>query len=534
MIVAPLLAALLHPALAQAPDATVIRATARLKQLSVVVVDRNGHPVEGLTKDDFQVLDNGREEEIAHFLAIPVSPAEHPSNVSPLTVTNRPHDQGKTAAALTVILVDELFDGPGFATSPLRLATESARLQVLEFFTTVQPGGQVALYDLRPGKLMVVHDFTDDQVALAAAARAWFAAPWQRESATWTQTHAVMAGNAFQSIARYLGGIPGRKNVVWISLVFPKLGPDLPNDFVLAATGAIPSAISAKPGAAQDGNDGNYDRLRGFARWLSDADVAVYPIEARGLMGPLELTGGDARRRNSPGAAPRRAPSAIPYENQRGGMDFLAAETGGRAFYETNGLSEHIGEVLREARSAYVLDYYLDENAWDGTYHSIDVRMKRDGLIARCRRGYLAADDSSRYDSESALRDAAGSPLEASAVGLTLGVSSNPMQALRQDVSVTVDTQDVRFGLKDGLWRADVNLVFAQLGKDGRTVDGVKDRVEPALSPGDYREAAAHGWVYRKSLDIKPEAEKLRVVVQDIASGAMGSVSVPVSQPRSK
>jgi hypothetical protein len=62
----------------------------------------------------------------------------------------------------------------------------------------------------------------------------------------------------------------------------------------------------------------------------------------------------------------------------------------------------------------------------------------------------------------------------------------------------------------------------------------VKDRVEPALSPGDYREAAAHGWVYRKSLDIKPEAEKLRVVVQDIASGAMGSVSVPVSQPRSK
>ena len=87
-------------------------------------------------------------------------------------------------------------------------------------------------------------------------------------------------------------------------------------------------------------------------------------------------------------------------------MDYMAAQTGGHAFYDTNGLKEHIAEVAEEARSAYTLGYYVGDDMWDGKYHNITVQTKRTGLEVRCRKGYLAADDSAKYDGELALKEA--------------------------------------------------------------------------------------------------------------------------------
>ena len=63
---------------------------------------------------------------------------------------------------------------------------------------------------------------------------------------------------------------------------------------------------------------------------------------------------------------------------------------------------------------------------------------------------------------------------------------------------------------------------------DGRVMEGIKDHVDLALFAESYRDAATQGWFYPKTVDVDPKAQKLRIVVRDLASGAVGSVSVPV------
>jgi hypothetical protein len=118
--------------------------------------------------------------------------------------------------------------------------------------------------------------------------------------------------------------------------------------------------------------------------------------------------------------------------------------------------------------------------------------------------------------------------LEWSGIGVTLNVSSNPLEWFEQDVVVKLNPQEIHFENRDGRWKAQIDMVFAQLAKNGRILQSVKDHLELALLPQTYRDAATQGWFYPKSLDVDPKAEKLRVVVRDLATGNVGSVSVPV------
>lgn len=97
---------------------------------------------------------------------------------------------------------------------------------------------------------------------------------------------------------------------------------------------------------------------------------------------------------------------------------------------------------------------------------------------------------------------------------------------------VKLDTQEIHFENKDGRWRAQLDVVFAQLAKDGRILESVKDHLDLALLPETYDNAATQGWLYPRTVDVNPKAQKLRVVVRDRATGAIGSVSVPVYHPK--
>jgi hypothetical protein len=69
---------------------------------------------------------------------------------------------------------------------------------------------------------------------------------------------------------------------------------------------------------------------------------------------------------------------------------------------------------------------------------------------------------------------------------------------------------------------------------DGRVLGGIKDRVALALLPETFNDAETQGWFYPRSLWIEPKTERMRVVVRDLATGAVGSVSVPVEFERSR
>ena len=551
-----LFALLALPASSQEPESSVIRVNSRLVQLSVLVRDKRGHPVRGLTSEDFQIFDNGHEQKLTLFsegLSHPIPGNAQPS-ASPLTIANRLQRQSETPASTTVILFDESnrrYEGD---------AVRSARLEVLKFLKTLQPGEQVALYALRGVGVVVIHDFTDNAASVAEAAktlgsslftgngmsphldsaalesqraigrsmRDWMRDPERRNEGAEGDLGRTFLMDTLEAIAHRLQGIPGRKNLVWITPFVPATVTGLDPDAMAADRHAIdpPSGrgqLLSMPVFSDPQN--HYTAMRAFARLLSDANLALYPIDAKGLMGPFHVAGGGA----DSGTPSPRAPFTNAYEAEWQAMDLLASETGGRAIYNTNDIGGHIREIVDETGGAYLLGYYPRQAAWDGSYHKLEVKVKGDGLVARCRKGYFASDSPLDRDSDQILRKAASSWLEASAIGVTLNVESNPLDWYTQDVVVKVDTQDLRFEERGGRWRANLELAFVQLAKNGRILGGgIKGDVLFALYPETLDTTMAQGWFHQQTVDVSPEAAKLRVVVRDVASGAIGSVSVPI------
>lgn len=543
------------PVQAQDQRAPVLRTTTRLVQLNVVVLDSHKRPVSDLSQSDFEVFDNSRDQKLSHFSVISTAPTNTRSMPSPLVVSNRPEQPGERTPTATVILVDELILQPNLygqdASEGAKATIKGARLAVLKFLATVQPGEQVALYALRREGVVVIHDLTDDSAELIAAAQTIGAgllkgrmrlpaseplsvrtanSPTRRgQDSSAEDLRRVLAGQAFQAIAHHLQGTPSRKNIVWISSSFPSV-TNL-NPALMAAErdaiNPIPFAMLPVPQFAD--TQSHYNQLRDFARELSNANISVYPLDPRGLLEPLTLIGGTAERKSRDGPPPAVIPSVRPFFiGPWSAMDLIASETGGRAFYDANGLDKQLREIIDEGRVSYLLGYYPGDGAWDGKYHHVEVKLKRSGLSVLCRKGYFATDAPLPKDSNTALRDVAKGMLEWSGIGVTLNVSSNPLDWFDQEMVVKLDTQEIHFENKDGRWRAQLDVVFAQVSKDGRVIESVKDHLDLALLPQTYSDAATQGWFYPRTVDVNPKAEKLRVVVRDLATGAIGSVSVPI------
>ncbi|MFZ0302671.1 MAG: VWA domain-containing protein [Terracidiphilus sp.] len=546
---------------AQTDQTPFIRTTTRLVQLDVVVVDKQNYPVAGLTKDDFRVFDNGAPQEISHFLADAGTNAV-PAEPSPYAVSNRPSSTG--APGVTVILVDEMIlgvkhdwnNGLLFEMAHIK----KARLEVLKYLTTLQPGELVALYALRPEGVVVIHDFTDDPKALIAAAqtlgtgghgsaniaglrpgeigtlREWSAnaSPGPRSTPETKSRNETMSEDVsqsvirggFQGIIQHLAGVPGRKNLVWISSTLPGsyYGFGL-QPFSEAPDSALPRTIDQ----IETGHSGklatetypdprnSYNELSGFARMLSNANISVYLFDAH------ELVGTDS---------PPGSPLVMyrPSDAQWGGADIIASETGGRAIFNSNALDQHLREIVAESNASYQIGYYPGDKAWDGKYHRIELKLapEHKGLTLLCRKGYYAVDNLS--PSYETFREAERSPVESPGIGLTLNVPSNPIEWGPEKVVLKLNVREIRFEQKGDMADANLAVAFVQLGNDGRILEGFTDNVALALPPDDYAAAKQEGWFYSRQIIVSGYAEKLRVVVRDRATGATGSVSVHVEE----
>ncbi len=563
---------------------TTIRSTTRLVQLNVVVVDKQNRPISGLSQEDFHVFDNGHEQKLVHFAVSTSSGNSVSASESPLVINNRALDQQQSPRTMTVILADDLLDHEIGATD-IRNTMQQAKLEVLKFLRTVQPGEQVAIYALRAEGVVIVHDFTDNSEALVAAAKTLGSgmlrskihmAPTSPAAATASaqasfgvrlasrndalteRVHQVIVEGAFQSIAEQLRYVPGRKNLVWISATFPMLIAGFDTAIMMQERNTAepaPGAHGPLPIPKYAWPENYIDRMTKFARSLSNANVAVYPIDARGLIGGIAVGAGGPPpspymigasyqpgyqagtgqvATNAGGVTPGRGPSVGPFLSQWSAMDLVASETGGRAFYDRNGIAPDLREVADENRVAYILGYYPGDQAWDGKYHKVEVKVDRESGVVRCRKGYFARDDAPPEGPDPVLRRAAKSLTDNAGIEVTLNVATNPLRWFNQDVVVKVRTQDLHFEQAEERYNDHLEIAFVQIGKDGRVVDGVKDDVTLALLPESYDQALDLGWFYPRSISINPAAEKLRVLVRDVATGDLGSVSVPVQDPLSK
>jgi VWFA-related protein len=517
--------------------AGTLRVTTRAVQVSVIAQDGDGHPIAGLTRDDFTILDNGVPQKIVSFTQqsshVTASVSASTAAIPTHAFSNRIDQKTDVPPSVTVVLLDALDSD--------QYDMISAREQVVKFIDQMQPDDRVALYALTPGgKIIVLHDFTSDTATLLRAlgrtpkveksqnvaqegnvapvsvvgahqlAGAQAGDPQALERALeregdFDQVNRIETiSETFKAIARHLARLPGRKNLVWISGSFPFNFPWVPGSF-RDASNFEPSIIAA-------------------AHALSDADVAIYPVDARGLM---------AQRPDEPGRLFARHYPSAPPQLTLATMQSLAQGTGGIAFYNTNDIGGAIRRAIDDSSLTYELAYYPSHDQWDGRFRGIKVEVKHSGARLRYRKGYFAtpATQSTPKSQGQILTVAARNPLEATELGLNVQINAaDAPGARRAKVEVRVDCDQLHFELHAGHWTDKVEVAWIELDADGEDIGHSARTIDLNIPDQTHDKISRDGLVFNETIGLVDECVELRLVARDAGTGSIGSVNIPLTR----
>ena len=495
-----------------AQETPVVRVNTRLVEVDVVVHSK-GEAVADLNRDDFTVLDNGKPQKVAAFNIL----SSRSSRPDPLTlpvgtVSNRLFMRDQEPAGATIVLFDTLNTAVG--------DQGYARQQLLKYLATLDRGDHFALYTLAK-TLRVVQDFTEDPDRLIQAARRYgmessadqtaddladdlLAEPLNsgdpitdamyidsiKEMQDAAQVNrAVITGKALELIAQHLQGLPGRKKLIWISASFPAQTTDI-------------RSHNGKPTIEHK----EFSREIGAAvRALNDANIAVYPIDPRdpynaGLLAP----GIDS-------------------------MNLFAGGTGGHAFYNISDLAGAMKTAVEDSEVTYALGFYPGDIKLDGSYHSLSVKVARKGVDLRYRKGYYATDlrPATEKENQRAIQEVFATPLESTGIGMSARLDPYPRHAGIFQLTMTFNLQELHLEREKDNWVGLIRLAtyFPAASKPNGTEESIKITLtEPRL-----RESLANGYTIQQLVIAGDRKGDLRVAIEDRATGAAGSVKLPLT-----
>lgn len=517
-----------------------IRVSVRLVQVSVVAHNSAGEPLTDLTKDDFEILDNGKPQAIRFFAQETRSaPAVLFVPLPEHVFSNRMENKVKMAPGVTIVLFDLL---------NTRFTDQvNAKKQLIRVLQQIQPGQRIGVYVLAR-KVTVLHDFTDNPAQLAAVLtrlegreshELTGAEGNQQERATDFSTangrfaeveqllngaknvaqdyfnvdRATVTFKAFESIANHVAPAPGRKSLVWISGSFPFTLGVTQKDFENLATDS------------PNREHGSFQVLFDLAmRAVNNAELAIYPVDARGLILPTGYDAGNAA--GVPRNSTRNTPA--PELPNLDTMENLASKSGGRVFFNTNDLQKAISTALDDGRVTYTLGFYPTSEP-DDKFHTLKVQVRRKGVSLRYRQGYLAlAQSSGDADPKAKLREALASPVDAAAIGITVKVEQPQSRNEAWNLITSIDSHDLVVEQQGEKWVGHLQIVYSVQADTGKELGGLLDNVNLDLKPEIWSEIIAKGLVLRKKFNPPDEARKVRIAVYDLSTGRIGSISIPL------
>jgi len=546
---------------------TVIRATTRLVQVDVVVTDSSGHPAKDrLTEKDFTILEDGKPQKVSYFSFQQFEAQEKRQlpQLPPHVVTNRPEYRRSVGPPIILLL-----DGINTPVENQMVV----RQQMLKFLADhFDPHMRIAVF-LLGNELTVLQDFTSDPALLTAAMQKYrsqasaagrlagtdvqlqaptFDGPnlppqapaqsgagsgldsngrslmnigyalarFEKETnASTMEMRVAHTADALSSIARYLAGFPGRKVVIWFSASFPlNLSVVDAEDFDVYRSYA--------------------DRVRATTNQLSDAQVAIYTVDARGLTGNVisdpSDTGRDANGRMALTVdAHMNANSKEIFErfNKEESLTKVAQETGGRAFLNTNDLDRAIAESVRDSSTFYEVGYYPTHKQWDGKFHTIKVKVAGDGLVVRHRRGYFATDPEKWRKSGAGEMKAALEKDSIVSTGVLFYARAMPPSG-NADVKVEflVDPHTITFE-EQAEHQHECNLEFQvqAFTPEGKMVRAEVQQAEAPLKAETYDRIQKSGLPMPVSIKLAPGQYTLHLGVRDNRTGQFGTSELPLT-----
>ena len=578
---------------------TTLHAHSNLVVIDVVVSDSKQNPVHGLAREDFTLTENGKAQTIRNFEEHTALPASETAKITPLPKARPGIFSNKSAAPangpVNVLLLDYL-------NTPLN-AQSSARKQLLDYLGKAPPGTRIAIFGLS-SSLTMLQGFTSDPEVLKNALTMKKGTPQASDILTdsvngGVQSNTTLADNfssdaldaaqqlaninrfqafetsfeqdlrskitlgAFDMLARYLVGIPGRKNLIWYSGSFP---------------------LSIEPDVnLQDANDSvvrNDEEVRKTDNLLTRAQVAVYPVDARGLMNDPSNSAVNGVMANGgtsvsgAGITPGGTDSATAdaqmaflqqTAQEHETMMAMAEDTGGHAFVNTNNLSQAVGQAIENGSNYYTLTYTPSNAQWDGRFRAIKVKVEHPGVKLAYRNGYYADDPDDRNRAiagkaatalarpttmstammhggpdlseilfKARIRPSAEPPEEKP----VLGNRTNP------DPKVTVNGPFKYYGVdlvpdpksvscltgENGNLHCAIEVMTYVYNRDGQLLVTTSANVRSTLSPANYAQMLHDGMAFHEEISVPVKGQYyLRTAIHDLNSDRVGAVEVPVA-----
>ncbi len=448
----------------------------------MIAQDKQGKPVSDLRREEFHIFDNNSPQEIRLFL----SETERSNRTPPEpkasgTFTNQIGPPAGSRSGHSVIAFDTLATEFAYQGGS---GAAWAKQKALKMLRVLPPDDDIAIY-ATGRKLQVIREFTTDRDSLERQLRMWKPSVDTPSVATAlcigrpeaiagclhveAVKQAMGTAGEIEQVADHLAGIAGRKNLIWIAGEFP-IGP---------------AAVQK----------------------LKNADIAIYPVDAHGSVIGLKT---EKSAINSP-------------------LRALAAATGGVAYFGQDDLDVAIRETLEDGRVSYTLGFYPSDEDRTSQVHQLAVRVSRPGVTLRYRSSYQTeAPRPVSANPKDDLTKALNRPIDATAIPIKANLSRSQD---RLNLKATLDMASLALTPNQNLWTGKIEIVARFTAADGGLAGQVfYQTMTLNLSQSTYDKAAREGLSYHNQLTIPAKAVELKLLFANLASGKLGTLTIPLSE----
>jgi VWFA-related protein len=590
------------PVMGQADEsATTLRLSSRAVLVDVIISDSSGKPVTGLSRDAFSISEQGKPQTISFFEengnTPPPRPVEMPKMPPDVFTNFSPFPQ---PPAVNVLLLDSL---------NTHMENQSyVHTQAIQFLKTAKPGTRSSIFAMGLG-LHFIQGFNDDPAVLMAALNnkknnevetsvmlkgqdetiaqqklgGMMSAP-EGNGATAASPGMIAAMQNFinendtsrsfdrmyvtlanlQRLAAFLQGFPGRKNIIWFAEKVPSL-------YVTGSDAA---------GGVSSGTPGMEEEIKKTLAMLAAARAAIYPVDARGvanlslftaennstnpptqasgLLGPTTVGSDSGSAKGGGGFANSMTSENMDRDSDQLQAQILAEQSGGRAFANTNGLSDVLDKITSTSSHFYTLSYSPTNEKMDGSFRNIKVKVEGGEYKLSYRRGYFAVEEalpgsSLSVRSQEVQKLASKNPgaVDPLLPFMDLGMpqsqqilykirvlpavpnENEPVDKKSKDhykVDFAIDLKDLRLDLdKDGLHKGALNISLMVYDRYGNIVSREDHLVALNIKPDAYAMFQNTGVQLHAQLAVPKGNYWLRTGIYDRASRKVGTMEIPLS-----
>jgi VWFA-related protein len=506
-------------------------AETELVLVNVTVRDKSGKFVAGLKPEDFQIKEDGKTQKVISFDientdAIPsldVAQAKPLDNL-PTTTPNPAGPKPASAAEFKDRrLIVLFFDLSGMEPDEIDRSATAAEDYVDK---QMAPADLVSIVSLG-SSLQVNQDFTSDRSALKRVLQSFNAGAGQgfEEGSTGTTEGTPDTGGSFtaddteynifntdrrlealRSVAERLSHVQQKKSLIYFSSGIDRTGIE------------------------------NQSELRAATNAAVRANVAFYTMDIRGLQ--ALVAGGEAQNASLRGTSPYSGQATLNALNSnfttQETLVTLAADTGGRAFLDSNDFSKVFKGVQDDTSTYYVLGYHSTNPARDGRYRRITVSLNRPGVRIDFRRGYYASADyqhSTKEDRDRQLEEELNSDLPATDLPLYLATSYFRIgdNKFFVPISLAVPGSQIPFTSASNQDKATLDVIGLALDSNKRQVGDMRDTVKLVVNAS--AEVRRKNVQYDSGFILIAGKYHLKFVVRENQTGRMGSFETDIDIP---